>query len=424
MRYILHCDLNNFYASVECFENPELRGKPVVVCGRTEDRHGIVLAKNYVAKQFGIKTGDVLWEARRKCPDVVSVVARHSLYLKYSRLVRRIYSEYTDRIEPFGIDEAWLDLSGVVHSFDEAEALAGVLRERVKTEVGLTISVGVSFCKVFAKLGSDMKKPDATTVITLENYKLKVWPLPVSDLLFVGRATTAKLLGLNIKTIGDLALFDRNLIKVKLGKIGEMIQDYALGVDCGEVRKYDERAEIKSVGNSLTYYKDVSTREDIYALFLLLSESVVARMKAYGFKKARNLVISVTDNNLNSITRMMKMNPPTDIASEVATCAMQLFEKNFAYRSKVRGLGVHVSDFVESEQIDLFSPTSKREKSERLQMEIENLRNRFGRKTIQRAIVMRDPRMKEINIVDDNTISPTMFDSLAKQREDKDKLLT
>ena len=423
VRYILHCDLNNFYASVECHENPELRGKAVVVCGKVEDRHGVVLAKNYIAKECGIKTGDVLWEARQKCPNLISVEARHELYIKYSRLVRAIYSEYTDRIEPFGIDEAWLDLTGSVHSFSEAEEVANTLRKRVKSEVGLTISVGVSFCKVFAKLGSDMKKPDATTTITPENFREKVWPLPVSDLLYVGRATARRLADLNITTIGDLANFNDALINSKLGKVGLMLLEYARGQECGEVRRYNERAEIKSVGNSLTYYKDISSKDDIYALFLILSESVVARMAKYGFSKARTLSISVTDNNLKSLVRMAKLNPPTNIATDIAAKAFELFEKNFNYSSKVRALGLHLSEWVENEQVSWFETLKSKQKKEKLQKVVESLRTRFGRNSVQRAIVMRDPKMKEMDIISDHSVSPTMFDSLEKQRRDKDDLL-
>lgn len=423
MRYVLHCDLNNFYASCECLLNPAIRDSAVVVCGRVEDRHGIVLAKNYKAKAFGIKTGEVLWEAKQKCPNLVCVEARHGIYLKFSRLVRKIYSEYTDRIEPFGIDEAWLELTGIVHSFSEAENVANKIRERVKNEIGLTISVGVSFCKVFAKLGSDMKKPDAVTLITPENFKEKVWPLPVSDLLYVGRATTKKFEDLNILTIGDLAKIDEKIIAKKFGKVGTMLIEYARGEENGEVRKYDEHAEIKSVGNSITYYKDLSSPEDIFALFLLLSESVVARMKKYGFKKARSLMVTITDNNLSSLQRMMKMTPATDLSTEIAKNAMMLFEKNFGYKTKVRGLGVSVSDFTNCEQTVLFEDIIRREKDEKFQEAVENLRNRFGRKIIQRATIMRDPRMKEINIIEDHQVTPTIFDSLSQQKQDRNKLI-
>ena len=406
MRYIFHCDLNNFYASVECLENPSLRGQAVAVCGRAEDRHGIVLAKNYVAKGYGIKTGDTIWQAKQKCPSVKIVEARHDVYLKYSRIVRKIYYDYTNRIEPFGIDEAWLDVTGSVKNFEEAVRLADEIRERVKKEVGLTISVGVSFCKVFAKLGSDYKKPDATTLISPENFKDIVWPLPVGDLLFVGKKTAEKLEKLTIKTIGDLANFDKGLISYHFGKVGEMLQQYASGKECEEVRPIDKQEEIKSVGNSMTYYKDIIDREDIYALFLLLAESVSYRMKKYGFMRARNLVVSVRDNNLTTIAKMMKMTPATNLASEIADYAFAIFEKDFGYKTKVRGLGIHVSEFCDAEQLTFNTKEEVRDKKEKLEKTVDSLRDRFGRNSVQRAIVLKDERLKKINIVGDHVVTP------------------
>ena len=406
MRYIFHCDLNNFYASVECLENPSLRGQAVAVCGRAEDRHGIVLAKNYVAKSFGIKTGDTIWQAKQKCPSVKIVEARHDVYLKYSRIVRKIYYDYTNRIEPFGIDEAWLDVTGGVHSFAQAEKIANDIRERVKKEVGLTISVGVSFCKVFAKLGSDYKKPDATTVISPENFKEIVWPLPASDLLFVGRKTMAKFEKLTIKTIGDLANFDPSLISFHFGKVGEMLQQYAKGNDQEEVRLVDKKEEIKSVGNSMTYYKDIIDKDDVYALFLILAESVVYRMKKYGFLRARNLVVSIKDNNLETIAKMMKMTPATNLSSEIAGYAFNIFEKYFAYKTKVRGLGIQVSEFCDAEQLSFDVCEQNRDKQEKLERAVDKLRDRFGRNSVQRAIVLKDEKMKSVNIVGDHTITP------------------
>ncbi|MBQ7452905.1 MAG: DNA polymerase IV [Clostridia bacterium] len=407
MRYIFHCDLNNFYASVECNENPSLRGKPVAVCGSEEDRHGIVLAKNYIAKNYGIKTGDTIWQAKQKCPGIVCVTANHSLYLKYSRLVRQTYYDYTDRIEPFGIDEAWLDMTGSVKNFSEAENLASELRKRVREELGVTISVGVSFCKVFAKLGSDYKKPDATTIITPENFKEIVWPLPASDLLYVGRATAEKLQKLNIKTIGELANFDADLLHYHLGKVGTMLQTFARGEQVEEVRRFCEHSEIKSVGNSLTYYKDVVSREDISALFMLLAESVIARMKSYGFVRARNISISITDNNLQTFSKMMKMNPVCGTANALAGYAIQLFDKCFTYSSKIRALGIHVSDFCEGEQVSFYEPQTARQKQENIENAVEKLRGRFGRNSVQRAIMLTDEKLKNISIIDDHVVTPS-----------------
>ena len=231
-RVIFHCDLNSFYASVELLDHPELRHLPVAVCGDPDSRHGIILAKNEPAKTFGVKTAETIWQARKKCPDLVLLPAHHDKYREVSRRVNRIYQEYTDLVEPFGIDESWLDLTGTLHLFGgNARALADQIRDRLRGELGLTISVGVSFNKVFAKLGSDYKKPDATTVITRENFRQIVWPLPVTDLLYVGRAAAQTFQKFNIRTIGDLARFDRESLFTLLGKNGAQLHDFACGLD-------------------------------------------------------------------------------------------------------------------------------------------------------------------------------------------------
>ncbi len=264
MRTILHSDLNNFYASVECLRNPAIRNKPVVVVGSKEDRHGIVLAKNMIAKKLGVKTGDVYWEAKQKCGDtLVEVQADFSTYINVSREVRKIYKDYADRIEAYGIDECWLDVSSSLKLFGSGREIAETIRERIKTEIGLTVSIGVSWNKIFAKLGSDMKKPDAVTEITLDNYKTKVWSLPVEDLLYVGRATQQKLNRIGIKTIGDLAQADEQRLISLLGKWGSYLHTFANGKDESPVAKIGEEEAIKSIGNSLTVYRDLVDDEDV-----------------------------------------------------------------------------------------------------------------------------------------------------------------
>ena len=399
MRAILHSDLNNFYASVECLLNPELDGFPVVVCGRKEDRHGIVLAKNMLAKKMGVKTGMVLFEAEKLCPNLKCVPARHDMYLKYSRAVRRIYLEYTDMVEPFGIDEAWLDVTSSPKCGGDAYKIADEIRRRVKEEIGLTVSIGVSFNKVFAKLGSDIKKPDAITVINKENYKSMVWKLPASDLLYVGRATKEKLQKLNIKTIGELAVCSKAILVSKLGKWGEVLKSYACGQDQDPVRKYEERDEIKSVGNSLTYYRDIKTDDDVYALLTLLAESVCSRMKHDGFKLARTVCLTITNNNLESKIRMKKLDHASGLSGEIAGTAYELFKKNFSWgEGLVRGLGISVCDFTNSEQLDFCGKQSKRDKLVKLEETIENVRDRFGRNIINKGIVFTDEHMKELDI--------------------------
>ena len=391
MRVILHSDLNNFYASVECLLNPDLQGKPVAVCGRKEDRHGIVLAKNMLAKNAGVKTGMVIHEAKKLCPDLICADAHHDLYTKYSRAVKKIYQDYTDRIEPFGIDEAWLDVTGSPKFNGDGYLIAEDIRRRVKEEIGLTVSIGVSFNKVFAKLGSDLKKPDAVSVISKENFKSVVWKLPVGELLYVGRATKQKLEGLTIKTIGDLATFSKKILISKLGKWGEVLQSYANGQDQDPVNIYYEQDEIKSVGNSLTYYRDIKTEDDVYALLVLLAENVCLRMKEYGFKFARTLCLTITTNHLNSYTRMRKMEFATRISDEVAKQAFELFKENFDWnQGLVRGLGISLSDFTDTEQLDLYGTSQQRNRKQQLQDAIEQIRYRFGAKSINKGVMYTD----------------------------------
>jgi len=258
-RTILHCDMNNFYASVECMLNMKLKDKPVAVGGDVENRHGIILAKNYHAKKYGIQTGEALWQAQQKCRDLIIVPPHYEEYLKYSKLAREIYAQYTDQIEPYGMDECWLDVSGSRNISGSGEEIANKLRKQMYFELGLTISVGVSFNKIFAKLGSDMKKPDATTVIPEDTFREKIWHLPASDMLGVGRATEKVLNSYCINTIGDLAHAPRELLKRRLGKCGEMIIDYANGLDHSRVAPFDYELPIKSVGHGITTKEDLES---------------------------------------------------------------------------------------------------------------------------------------------------------------------
>ncbi|MEG1582045.1 MAG: DNA polymerase IV [Clostridia bacterium] len=409
MRTIFHSDLNNFYASVECLLRPELRSFPLVVCGSIENRHGIVLAKNMLAKKAGITTGMVLYEAFALCPNLKTCEVRMAEYIKYARKVREIYAEYTDFIEPFGIDEAWLDVTSTVKLYRSAEDLAFIIKERIKSELGLTVSIGVSFNKVFAKLGSDMKKPDAITVINEDNFKEKIWVLPASELLYVGKQTFEKLKKLNINTIGDIARSDKSFLISHLGKWGDVLHDYACGMDFAPVRKYTEDSEIKSVGNSITFYRDLTNNSDVESLLFVIAESVASRMRDYGFKKARSISLTIMSNNLNSTIRMAKMNPPTALCSSIASHAYELFLKNWEWATLVRGLGISVSDFTDEQQLDISGVVQKEERKENLEIAVEKIRDRFGSKSVKRGIVMVDKKMGEIVIKDEHTIHPVCY---------------
>ena len=298
-RNILHCDMNNFYASVECMLDPSLKAHPVAVCGSVEERHGIVLAKNYKAKAFDVKTGDAVWQAKQKCPDLVVVPPHYEEYIKYSKLARSVYGRFTDQVEPYGMDECWLDISGTEGIYGTPEAVANKIRETIKFELGLTISVGVSFNKVFAKLGSDMKKPDAVTVINEDSFRETIWGLPASDLLGVGRATKKVLDGYCINTIGDLARTDPNLLKYKLGKNGVDLWRFANGQDHSLVHKQDFVSPIKSVGHGITTVEDLETSEQVWPVLLELTQDIGHKLRVHQ-KSAEGVAIFVRDNTLQT----------------------------------------------------------------------------------------------------------------------------
>ena len=411
MRTILHSDLNNFYASVECLRNPEIRNFPVVVVGSKEDRHGIVLAKNMIAKGFGVKTGDVYWEAKQKCGGtLVEGQADFSTYINVSREVRKIYEDYADRIEAYGIDECWLDVSSSLKLFGSGREIAETIRERIKKEIGLTVSIGVSWNKIFAKLGSDMKKPDAVTEITPENYKTKVWTLPVEDLLYVGRATQQKLNRIGIKTIGDLAQADEQTLVNLLGKWGSYLHTFANGKDESPVTKIGEEESIKSIGNSLTVYRDLVDDDDVEPVIYLLADSVCARMREAGLNKARTVHVYARANNLVGFQKQGKLSRPSGTMQYVAKTAFELFKEVYPWEKPVRSLGISVSGFLfGNEQLDLFGDLEKDEKQKRLDNAIDKLRAKYGNNIIQAAIVYNDPKLKDLDIKGEHTIHPYSF---------------
>lgn len=399
MRTVLHSDLNNFYASVEMLKHPELRSVPLVVCGNVEDRHGIVLAKNQLAKSFGIKTGEVLWEAKRKCKNLQTVIADHSSYARISREVKKIYARFTDKIEPFGIDECWLDVTDCVKNFGTGEEIANKIRETVRREIGVTVSVGVSFNKVFSKLGSDLKKPDAVTVITSENFKNKVWGLPAEDLLYVGKSTKEKLNSIGIHTIGDIAATGEETLKKLLGAWGGTLFRYANGLD--EEPVADKKAEdgVKSIGNSLTDYKDLLSFEEVKTLLMLLSESVAARLRESGLGKAKTVKISVTDNALKTFGKQIKLSRPTSNATEIAKTAYALFESLYKWERPVRGAGVSVCDFtMGTEQLTMDFDDKKGDKLSRLDCAVDGIRKKYGNSSVRIARILEDKKLASTDV--------------------------
>jgi DNA polymerase-4 len=410
-RVILHADLNNFYASVECLHRPELREKPVVVGGDPTLRHGIVLAKNYPAKKFGIQTGEVLWQARRKCQDLVVVPPNFSLYLRFARLAREIYLTYTDQIEPFGIDEAWLDVTHSAKLYGTGKEIADEIRERIKFQLGITASVGVSYNKIFAKLGSDMKKPDATTVISRDNFRTVVWPLPVGDLLYVGRSTEKKLKRYMIRTIGDLAKSGAYFLHFLLGKWGDILWSFANGEDTSPVAPFGYEGLIKSIGNSTTTPRDLVNNEDVRMVIYVLAESVAARMRAHGFR-CRRVQIHVRDTDLAVFERQGQLERPTNLSGEIAFLAMELFIKNYSWAKPLRSIGVRGMDFVpegEPLQVSLFINEEERKRWEDLERTVDALRKRFGYFSIQRGLMLEDRKLTALNPKEEHVIHPVGY---------------
>ncbi len=408
-RVILHSDLNNFYASVECLYNTRLRGKPVAVAGDPEQRHGIVLAKNYAAKAFGVQTGDPLWLARQKCREIVFTPPHYDLYMRYSEIARDIYSDYTDQVESFGLDECWLDVTGSTHLFGNGKTIADELRRRIKFELGITASIGVASNKIFAKLGSDMKKPDATTVIEPAHFQQKVWPLPVADLLYVGKATESKLARYGIRTIGDLACSRTDFLYRLLGKNGVILWTFANGKDTSEVSRFGSRGVVKTISNSTTAPRDLITEEDIKITLYVLSESVAERLRACDFQ-CRTVQIHIRDNRLQSYERQGRLSAPSCTANDIFGRSYALYMENKP-ENPVRSLGVRACDLMVQgmQQMSLFTEAAKRQKQEQLERTVDSLRSRFGHFSIQRGIMLCDPVLSALDPVKDHVIHPEAF---------------
>ncbi len=379
-RVILHCDLNNFYASVECVQNPLLWSKPMAVAGNPRTRHGIVLAKNQIAKNMGIKTGHTIWEAKRICPTLICLPPNHDLYQKYSLTVREIYKRFTDRVESFGPDECWLDVTNSQLLFGDGEKIANTLREIVKKETGLTISVGVSFSKYFAKLGSDLKKPDATTVISKENFRSKIWNLPADSLIFVGKKTIDKLNKLNIFSIGDLAKADEKMLTDHFGVLGKKYKQIANGTDNEPVQTEENLGKTKSVGNGTTTIRDLTNRDEIETTVLTLAEKVAYRMRQHNLV-GRTATLSLRDETLKFTSHSLTFSPSTSNANFITTKCMEIFDK-FWNNTKlsIRSVRIAISNLNQAGdniQIDMFN-TKKLDKVKKLDESLDKIREKYG----------------------------------------------
>ena len=412
MRSVLHIDMNACYASIECLYDPSIRNLPVAVGGDVEVRHGIILAKNQIAKRFGVKTGEALWQAKQKCPELHIVPPHFDRYLRFSRMAREIYADYTDLVEPFGLDEVWCDVTGTQKLRERGmEALANEIRERVKFELGITVSVGASWNKIFAKLGSDYKKPDAVTVFTPENYRDKVWPLPAADLLGVGRATERKLASRGIHTIGDIAAAPPSMLRGFLGKWGLILHDFATGYDSSPVARAGDEAVIKSIGNSTTTPRDLCCDEDAGIVYWMLCESVAERMRESGFL-CRGVQVHIRDNELASFERQLKLESPTCLASTLHEAAMRLLRENWDWHKPLRSIGVRATDLLPAStpvQCSIFEDSERQEKRERLERSVDDLRRRFGHYCVGRAVCVSDPTLRNISPKDEHVIHPVGY---------------
>ena len=392
-RIILHCDCNAFYASVECLLHPEYRDVPMAVCGDPDSRHGIVLAKNEKAKKFGVQTAETIWQARRKCPNLVLAPPHREEYVKYSRLVNEIYLRYTDQVEPFSIDESWLDVTGSGLLFGSGPEIADELRRVVEEETGLTISVGVSFNKTLAKLGSDYKKPNATTVLSRDTYRTLLYPLPVDRLLFVGKSAAQRLCQTGIRTIGDLAGAQRETLVSLLGKGGGELWDMANGLEDAPVRRFGEAREVKSVGNGMTFRRDLAGPQDVSLAVSVLADSTAARMRRHRIK-CTTVQVTIRSPNFHTITRQKRLSAPTSLAAEIKTAALELIAASWNERSPIRMLTVTGSGIVPEndagEQLSLFETGSaeKREKQEHLETALDKIREKFGRDSLSFGSVL------------------------------------
>ena len=409
-RVVLHVDANSFYASVEVLYHPELRGRAVSVCGDPDERHGIVLASTREAKTKGVKTGMAIWQARQLCPELVCLKPRYELYIHFSKLIRAMEEEWTDRVEAFGLDENWLELTQPGMTVADGAVIADSIRLRVREELGITVSVGVSFNKILAKLGSDLKKPDAVTVLDEAHWREKVWPLPAAELLYIGPATRRRLMRLGVFTIGDLAAVPEEVLTRILGKNGLMLKAFACGLDESPVRRVGVDALIKSVGNSATAPRDVTTADEARCMCYLLAESVGARLREGGFRCGQ-VTLSARTTKLEISSHQIQLPRPVNSTGEIGEAACRLFQERFAGNLPLRSLGLSCGRLV-SERAPLQTDwlgEQRRERVEALDSALDGLRRRFGHRVAERGVVLADSMYAAVNPKEEHLIHPVGF---------------
>ena len=391
-RIILHVDMNAFFASVEALSHPEVEGKPMAVAGNPENRHGIILAKNELAKKAGVKTAETIWSAQQKCPGLILLPPHHDLYAEYCARANEIYERFTDLVEQAGIDESYLDVTGSTMLFGNGASIADQIRALVKEELGLTVSVGVSFCKIFAKMGSDLRKPDFTNIVSRENYQQVLYPLPVTDLMYVGRATAQALASMNVRTIGQLAALKEDILTRRFGKHGRMLYDYVHGLDDEPVRRAEDAEDVKSIGNSITFRRDLVSQEDIMLGLRTLSESVAYRLRKHG-KKCFGVQIGIKDTGFKTIDRQTRLPKPTHLTKTIFDTALALVLHSWKVGVPIRLLSVtaiQLTDENENQQITLFDQPETADRQEALEQMKDKLRHMYGKPVVLPAATLKN----------------------------------
>ncbi len=410
-RIIFHMDINHCYAQIEEMKYPALREVPMAVGGHEEKRHGIILAKNDLAKKCGIKTGQSLRDARQLCPDLLIIPPAYDDYTYYTNLVKDIYRRYSGQVESFGLDEAWLDCTDYPNPCGDAVELAAHIQQEVLQEIGLTVSVGVSWNKAFAKLGSDMKKPSGLTVITPENYKQKVWPLPAADLLYVGPATERKLAQRGIYTIGELAEYPVSFLKEAMGVAGEMIHAFANGLDPSPVQENTVQVPVKSVGNSMTMIHDVSSLEELKPVCYVIAESVASRLRDAGME-GKVLSVFARSSGLDWYGCQRDLGRYTAVSQEITEGAMRLMQEQLCLDQPLRAFGLslsHLRPLNGGRQLSLFRDEEAYEKERQIDAAMEEIRDRYGYYAVRRACTLMDRPLTEFNPKEDHTVHPVGY---------------
>jgi DNA polymerase-4 len=384
---VMHADCNAFFASVEETFHPEYKKVPMAVAGDPENRHGIILAKNELAKKFNIKTAETIWTARQKCPDLLLCPPRRGAYSAFCEQINAIYESYTDFVERFSIDESFLDMT---FFRGEEVKMAHEIRERVARETGITISVGVSWNKTFAKMGSDYKKPNAVTVISRENFRQILWPLPVGELFGVGRKTAQALEKFGVRTIGDLAGTSEAFLRQQFGSAGELLHSIANGRDDSPVARAGEHDPAKSIGNGMTFKRDLLSARDVRVGLITLADSVAARMRRAGVK-CTIVQLTIKDTALKSITRQ-KTVPPTQLAADLVQACLELLAAHWQAGKPIRLLTITAQNLLPEEeaveQLSLFSAPEDNHRAEQLERAVDTIREKYGDGSIQHGSVI------------------------------------